>query len=63
MNKTLIILGTVPTLSRLITTKLDVAPIMTFRMEFKEANWNTAENFGVFQQDKSRAKSCLSCSW
>jgi hypothetical protein len=54
ISKTLIILGPVPTLLCLINTKLDVMPIVTFCMEFKEANWNTAENFGVFQRDKSR---------
>lgn len=54
ISKTLIILGPIPTSLCLITKKLDVVPIMTFRTEFKEANWNTAENFGVFQRDKSR---------
>lgn len=54
VSKTLVILGTVPTLLCLINTKLEVVPIVTFRMEYKEANWNTAENFGVFQRDKSR---------
>lgn len=54
ISKTLIILRPVPTLLCLINTKLDVVHIMTFLMEFKEANLNTAENFGVFQRDKSR---------
>jgi len=54
ISKTLINLRTLPTLLCLINTKLDVVHIMTFLMEFKEANWNTAENFGMFQRDKSR---------